>query len=50
MTDSNYIVRSINPLTLNEDISRFGYRYAYWKLRNLGGSRYETLRAIFLSM
>jgi hypothetical protein len=50
MTHSEYIVRSFNPLTLKQEIKDFGIRYAYWKLRNLGGSRYETFRAILLSI
>ncbi len=50
MTHSEYIVRSFNPLTLKQEIKDFGIRYANWTLRNLGGSRYETFRAILLSI
>ena len=39
-----------HPLTVKRTIRDFGLRYAYWKLRDLGLSRYQTIRAILLAI
>jgi len=40
----------LHPLALKQTIRTFGIKYAYWKLRDLGLSRYMTLRAIFFAI
>ena len=39
-----------HPLTLKRTIKDFGIKYVYWKLRDLGLSRYQTIRAILLAI
>jgi len=38
-----------NPLTLRSTIALYGTRYAYWKLRDMGASRYAAIRSIFFA-
>jgi hypothetical protein len=39
-----------NPAALAPYIRLYGIRRAYFNLRALGGSRYQTIRAILLSI
>ena len=46
----NYALKfESNPLTLKSTIALYGTRYAYWKLRNMGASRYAAIRSIFFA-
>lgn len=39
-----------HPFALKRTIKEFGLKYAYWRMRDLGLSRRQTIRALFFAI
>jgi hypothetical protein len=45
-----FLDQDLHPFAVARTIQSFGYKYAYWVIRHIGATRYQTLRAIFFAI